>query len=606
MTQTIAHRVRDWVEREPERELWTFRDLAAEPTIDRTLTYGGLWQGACAVAEALHGIERGSRALVVLPLGLRLLQVHLGVQLAGAIPIIHSHPSAKVADDVYLRHLGHVIDLMRPAAVVTNQAFSAAICAVQHPVQPRLIDEEALPGSTTFEPKAWLEVDADDIAIIQHSSGSTGLQKGIALTHAMVQGQCAAYASAIAADPQTDRICSWIPLYHDMGLFTSWLMPLLEGVPVAAIDPFAWVQAPATFLKLIADKRGTLCWQPNFAYNLLAMRVSDRDLQGLDLSSMRGISNCSEPVRADSHRVFIKRFRDYGLRDDALWVCYAMAENAFAVTRECAREPEAGVLICDTVALSHGRVEPATDDRATDVVSCGVPIPDCEVRVVDDARTVLADRRVGEIALRSPYMLRAYYQNPEATAKAIDAASWYYTGDLGFLADGHLYITGRKKDLLIVGGRNFYPQDIEAVCDQCPHAVPGRAVAIGVADEATGTERIIVLVESARAAEPKVRQELSIAVRLRVIEDLDCQVSEVHVVPHKWLIKTTSGKIARTPNLERFRAELAPKARESAPPAELAKVHWATACAWGLLAGITIYLLLALQPSLSWGVYANF
>jgi fatty-acyl-CoA synthase len=608
--QTIPRFVRDHVEASPDRVLMTFRDLGGTPATESALSYGSLWTGACVFAEALQGVARGGRALIVMPINTRLFEAHLGVQLAGAIPIIHSHPSAKVDHTVYVRHLGHVLDLLAPEVVITTREFSTAVHSARPDAPWLLVAQEDLPTRSDFQPHAWEATRADDVAIIQHSSGSTGLQKGVALTHAMVSRQCTHYARAIALDPYTDCVCSWIPLYHDMGLFTTWLLPLLSGVRVAAIDPFKWVAAPSSLLRLITDHRGTLCWQPNFAYNLLATRVPDHDLEGVSLATMRAFINCSEPVRARSHQLFLDRFRHYGMRDSALHVCYAMAENAFAVTHAGNSQASAHVLACDPVALSENRVEPPVGGRSAELVSCGSPIEQCEVKVADESRRDIGERRIGEVALRSDHMLREYFRNPEATARAIDADSWFYTGDLGCLADGELYITGRKKDLLIVGGRNFYPQDLEHVCDSISGVIPGRSVAIGVADESTGTERIVVLVESHDAADPAACRRVTNDLRLSVIEKLDCQVSEVHVVPHLWLLKTTSGKIARAPNLERYRKEFQDRSDQSAPaPVPRVAVRRASVAAtvgWSLLIAFALYLLVALQPSLSWGVYAGF
>jgi acyl-CoA synthetase (AMP-forming)/AMP-acid ligase II len=594
---TIVHAVRAIVERSPERELWSFRDLG-RGSPDERLSYGELWRHAAVVAERLGGAPRGEHVLLVMPLGTRLLAAHFGAMLAGAVPVIHAHPSPKVDEAAYVDHLIHVLALTRPHAVVTTARFAASLALAGIPAD-RLLVVDDLPARTAFEPSAWQDAAGDAPAVLQHSSGSTGLQKGVLLSHRMVLGQCESYAGALELSGE-DRICSWLPLYHDMGLFTAWLMPLVQGVPVAAIDPFAWVGAPASFLLLVGDYAGTLAWQPNFAYNLLAGRVKDAEIEGVDLGSMRGWSNCAEPVRAASHEAFYERFREHGLRREALWVCYGMAENAFAVTAAGSTTVPVIVRRADAADFAGRAVfqDAAAGAKSVEVVSCGSPISGCELQVVDDARRALPDGRIGEVAIRSPFLLRGYHRDPDATARALDAEGWYHTGDLGFLLEGQLYITGRKKDLLIIGGRNFYPQDVEALCDACAGAVPGRAAAIGVEDERTGTERLVILVES-RASDDRARQDLQREVRRRVVEELDCPVSEVHVVPHMWLQKTTSGKIARRPNLERFRAIGATRA-PGAPPTLLAVV------AWGALVAAAIVVMMALEASSSFGFYANF
>jgi acyl-CoA synthetase (AMP-forming)/AMP-acid ligase II len=301
--------------------------------------------------------------------------------------------------------------------------------------------------------------------------------------------------------------------------------------------------------------------------------------------------------------MFADRFRAWGVNQDSLWVCYAMAENAFAVT--AAGGSSVPVVVTQTTAESFARgvIDGVEVEQSIELVSVGAPIEGCEVRVVDGERKMLADGHVGEVALRSSYMLREYYRDSEATERAIDDEGWYYTGDLGFCLDGQLYITGREKDLLIVGGRNFYPQDIESVADTCPHAVAGRSVAIGVDDERTGTQRIVLLVES-KTEDPAEIAELTAAVRERVLETLDCPLSELHVVPHMWLLKTTSGKIARSPNLERFRQEMSETAE--ARTDEPGGFPLLSTLGWGFLLAAALYTIFLFQPNLSWGVYAGF
>lgn len=606
MTRTLAAVVREHVDRDAAREVFSFRDLSASPPKDRALTYGELWAAARPLAEALADTTNPT-VLLVLPLGPELLTCHVGALLAGGVPIIHSHPSAKVSAEVYARNLEHVVALIHPEVIVTSQEFHKAVQGAVAETNTRVVRVDDLPAHTDFEPTAWQNAEPDHVALLQHSSGSTGLQKGVALTHRQVLEQIDAYGEAIALDATTDRVASWIPLYHDMGLFTSWLMPLLSGVPVSLVDPFAWVSRPAAFLQLIADTKATLCWQPNFAYSLLAMRAHDDEVATLDLSSLRGVTNCSEPATTASQSAFLERFGPCGLSADALWVCYAMAENAFAVTAAGLPHAPLREVRVDPADLSRGLATLSQSEAATSVVSCGRPVVGCEVGVVDPQRAALDDAHVGEIRLRSPFALEEYHANPEASAQAVDADGWFYSGDLGFLLDGHLYVTGRTKDLLIVGGRNFYPQDLEAIGGDCPHAVPGRCVAVGVHAAELGTERIVVLVES-RNESPAAHAELAAAVRRRAFEELDCPVGEVRVVPHMWLVKTSSGKLARRENLERYRSEFAaPVTPEPAPEPELSPARdWAESVAWALLIALVIYATLVLRPNPSWGIYAGF
>jgi acyl-CoA synthetase (AMP-forming)/AMP-acid ligase II len=601
---TIPGRIFAHAERDPERVCVHFRDLGTEPATDEILTYGALWSRAGAIAKRLAFLKSGEHVVVVMPLGPQLLVSQLGVMRADGIASIFTHPSEKIASTVYTENLRHAIEAFHPRAIITTQAYFAdAQAAVGEDTEIVLL--EAATGGADEAASRWQGVSERDTAIIQYSSGSTGLQKAVALSHDMVITQCDAYAAAIGLCAD-DRVCSWLPLYHDMGLFTSWLMPIVKGVPVAMIDPFLWVKQPESLLRLITDTKGTLCWLPNFAFNLMAQRVGADHALALDLSTMRGFINCSEPVSAHSLQVFGESFAPAGLRASALWTCYAMAENSFAVSS--ARD---GAALADTICLDVGKlgagvVEPAKYGRGVEVVSCGRPVPGTEVAVVHPDTGAPIEGRVGEIVLRSGYALREYHRNPELSRAAFTDGGWYRTGDLGFVHGSSVYITGRKKDLLIVGGRNFYPQDIERIADRFPGVVAGRSVALGMPDEKLGTERVILLVES-RLSDTAEKSRLGNAIRKAVFDELDCPLSDVQVVPHMWLLKTSSGKIARQPNLQKYEHELAAETPEAKPAAS--RAGFAQVAAWAFVLSLTAYaaIVLATQgANQSWNVYMGF
>ena len=609
--QGIVGRVWGLAQAKPQAPMLRYRDLARPGEPDQEWSYGQLWQEAARFARALEDLPTGSQVLIVSPLEPRLLAAHLGALMAGCMASIFTHPSEKLHEQVYRRNLANALKIMKPRAVVVSPLFSDTVQAVatQEGLEVISMDQPGEVGE--YQPQGWRQAQPDDIAVIQYSSGSTGLQKGVALSHEMVLGQCESYARFIGLDPERDRVCSWLPLYHDMGLFTSWLMPLVTGTPVSFMDPFQWVKQPLSLLSMIQETEGTLCWLPNFAFSLLAGRASGGEAHDLDLSCMRGFTNCSEPVRAAAMDVFYQAFAKSGLRREALWACYAMAENSFAVTAAGGPEEEPRNLRLSLGDYTQGRAVESPQDGQVELVSCGVPIQGCEIRVVDEKRQLLEPDTVGEIAIRSPYLLKEYLNNPQATAKALDQEGWYYSGDLGFMLDGRLYVTGRQKDLIIVGGRNFYPQDIENVVNACPGAVPGRSVALGMEDEALGTQKVVVIVES--HLDEAERGKLAAAVRRQVFEELDCPVADVMVVGHMWLLKTSSGKIARLPNLARYQQELetrkaqTPVVAQPALPAHKAGL-WETA-AWSLAASLLIwfyFLFFVFGQNESWNVYAGF
>jgi acyl-CoA synthetase (AMP-forming)/AMP-acid ligase II len=377
----------------------------------------------------------------------------------------------------------------------------------------------------------------------------------VALSHQAVLNQVECYAEVIGMT-EADTVVSWLPLYHDMGLIAGFIMPILLRATLVLMSPFEWVRAPWRLLRAASDYRGTLTWLPNFAYNFCAAKIPGRELEGVDLSSLRAVINCSEPMRLSSHEAFRDRFASYGLRPESLATCYAMAENVFAVSQGGIDAPiavdriDARSLVVDRVARpSQG------DGDVIPMLSAGRPVPNTQVRILDDERRDLPERHIGEIAIQSDCMLTGYFNRDDLTAKAFHEG-WYLTGDLGYLAGGEVYITGRKKDLIIVGGKNIYPQDIEELAGQARGVHPGRVVAFGVFNDQAGTEDVVVVAET-DTEEEAARREIANEIRERVTRGSDVALRYVKVVGPRWLLKTSSGKIARSSNREQYLSEIA-------------------------------------------------
>jgi acyl-CoA synthetase (AMP-forming)/AMP-acid ligase II len=393
----------------------------------------------------------------------------------------------------------------------------------------------------------------EEIAFLQHSSGTTGLQKGVALSHRAVLNQLTSYSEVIGLNGR-DVVVSWLPLYHDMGLIAGFLLPLVAGIPLVLMSPFDWVRHPALLFRGIDSYRGTLCWLPNFAYNHSARRIRERDLAGLSAESMRLFINCSEPVRAESHEMFLERFGAIGVQREMLGVSYAMAENTFAVTQT---EPGWPVRldVVDQAALEElGEAVLVEEGRVGAVVkvSCGRPIPGTEIRIVNNVGEPVAERQVGEVAVRSNCMLSGYYKRPDLQPFQ---DGWYLTGDRGYLAAGELFVIGRSKDLIINAGKNIYPQDIEAIVNEVPGVHAGRVVVFGVPDEREGTELIVVVAEveaNILGVDTAERKEINRRIRQEVARRSMVSAAYVTLVEPRWLLKTSSGKIARGANREKW------------------------------------------------------
>jgi fatty-acyl-CoA synthase len=348
-----------------------------------------------------------------------------------------------------------------------------------------------------------------DTALVQFSSGTTGIKRGVEISHNAVLRQIDTYSRAIGLSRE-DRIISWLPLYHDMGFMTALNMALVCGVPCIMMEPSDWVGDPGMYCRAVSRYRGTLGWNPNFAYPFMAERVKESDLTDLDLSSLRGLVNCSEPVTEESQSRFRRRFAQYGLANNVFWGCYAMAETTFALT--------------------HG--------GANDT-SVGQPLEGVELAIDD----------TGELRVKSPFTFSRYYNNPEATAAAFQDG-WYKTGDLGYRISDNFFVSGRKKDLLLVAGEKYFPEDLERAVSCIPGIHPGRVCAFAQFLRASQSDRAVILAETSTNV-----PSLLLAVRQVVASRFQFSQFDVHLVPPGWLIKSSAGKMARGLNREKWISE---------------------------------------------------
>ncbi len=554
---TFSERLQWAYEHHPDQVAITMA-LAGKP--DMPITYRDLLEGAWGYAATLErrGVQPGEVIILILQHSLELVYAYWGAVLRGAIPSIMPFLTEKLLPERYRADLASLVSITRPEAILTYREFEpevqAALAGGSSVREVIITDEVDPPAAPDFSNAGGLQRKPEDIVLLQHSSGTTGLQKGVALSHRAVFNQLNNYSSALNRSAE-DVIVSWLPLYHDMGLIAGFLMPVLSGNHLVLLSPFEWVRAPHRLMQAVTRYRGTLTWLPNFAYNFCARKIRARDLEGVDLSSLRMISNCSEPMRWESHQAFYERFAPYGLKDSALGTCYAMAENVFAVTQGGVDKPPA-VDEIDREAMQVQRLAlPAQPERPSiKMLSGGRPIPNVQVRVLDEHGRELPERTIGELALRSDCMLSGYYHRPDATKKAF-CDGWYLTGDYGYMLDGEVYIAGRKKDMIIVGGKNIYPMDLEELAMEVPGVHPGRVVAFGIFNEEMGTEDVVLIAET-NSDDPCERDQIADAIREKITRGSAVALRYVHIVDRKWLIKTSSGKIARGANREKFLKEL--------------------------------------------------
>lgn len=504
------------------------------------------------------GARAGDTVILIMPQGIPLMTAFAGAMMLGAVPAILAYPNFKVEPAKYRSGLAGVTRNLRARLVVVDQnlpeGFMSHLDTGEGAGLIRGID------STTGDSEQ-LSVCAcagsDKIAFIQHSAGTTGLQKGVALSHSAVLRQLDHLAAVLKVN-DSDRIYSWLPLYHDMGLIACFMLPLVYHLPVVMQAPDDWVLQPATMLELITQFRCTLSWVPNFTLQFLARRVRAEDREDFDLSSLRALINCSEPVRAQSLDEFTAAYCGYGLRGSAIQSSYAMAENVFAVTQsdpDAPGGPKRLWVDAERFRNEHLAVPvPAHYADALCFVSSGRCLPGNQVRAASADGRDLSAGGVGEILIRSDSLFEGYYNRPDLT-DAVLKDGWYWSGDLGFVWDDEVYVVGRKKDLIIVAGKNIHPHDVEEIVGKHPDIHDGRVVALGLYNADAGTEDIVVVAELHHDEAGIDAIVVERAVRGAVVAELGVAIRRVYLKPPRWLVKSTAGKPARAATRDKLLAE---------------------------------------------------
>ena len=554
---TFPNRLKALHSRTPERVAIHLQFSGRE---DLPITYGQLLQGSNVYASTLvrEGIKPGEVVVLILQHGEDLIYAFWGTILHGAIPSIMPFLTEKLSPERYRADLTTLVSVTKPAAIITYPEFAGELqIALNADDSVRsVITTDRLEQKTamSFDALAGFARNSEDIVLLQHSSGTTGLQKGVALSHQAVFNQLDSYGRSLSLN-ENDVIVSWLPLYHDMGLIAGFIMPVLCGVTLVLSSPFDWVRAPYKLLQSISKYCGTLVWLPNFAYNFSAQKIRDRHIEGVDLSSLRAIINCSEPVRWESHQAFYERFKTYGLSLETLQTSYAMAENVFCVTQSSL----GNVPVVDEIdreAFMAQRVarSPLEGRPSMKMMSSGRPIANVNVKIVSEQGQELPERVIGEIALQSNCMLIGYYNRPDLSEKAF-LDGWFLTGDYGYISNGEVFVSGRKKDMIIVGGKNVYPQDLELLTYEVPGVHAGRSVAFGIFDETQGTEEVVIIAE-VDSENLDDQQKIADSIRLHVTRNSAIALRYVKVVGPQWILKTSSGKTARAANKEKFLKEL--------------------------------------------------
>lgn len=551
---TILDAFRWHLDRHPDREHITLLD-GDDST--GTVTYRQLWNDAAELARGLQsqGVGRGDTVVVMLPTCREFFEVCLGTMLIGAVPVpmypplrwsqVEEHVRGRAA---ILANCAASMLVTVPEAMVLGRILRAEVPTLRAIVSARSLRR----GGAAIRAPA---VTGSETALLQYTSGSTADPKGVVLSHSILLANIRAMGEVSGAN-SGDRFLSWLPLYHDMGLIGAWMGTMYHAIPLVLMPPTSFLARPARWLWAIHRYRATISAGPNFAYDFVASKVRDAELEGLDLSSWRLAFNGAEPVRAATLERFAKRFARYGFDRKALTPVYGLAEAgvglAFPVL---GRGPLVDRIDHQTLARNGIAMPSANPSHTTlEIVACGRALPAHELRAVDANGNAVPERTEGRIEFRGPSATSGYYRNPEATAK-LRRGDWLDTGDVGYIADGEIFLTSRAKDLIKRGGYSIHPHDIESVIGDIPGMRKGCVAVFGATDSAGGTERVIVVAETS-VAEPTERAALRGRIMETAARHMNGPPNEVWLVRPRTVPKTSSGKIRRGACRDLYEREL--------------------------------------------------
>ena len=517
------------------------------------ITYADLQRGAEAVAAGLQArsLQPQQTVALMLPTGREFFAAFFGILLAGGIPVPIYPPARLSQIEDHLRRQIRILANAGIVALITvseAQSLARLLRAQIHSLHS-VLTVEAL--SHSGESLNRYPARPHDIAFLQYTSGSTGNPKGVILTHDNLLANIRVMGQVVGIQ-STDVFASWLPLYHDMGLIGAWLGSLYFACPLVLMSPLAFLARPARWLWAIHRHRGTISAGPNFAYELCVSRIAKADLEGLDLSSWRYAFNGAEPVSAHTMARFSERFAAYGFRPQAMKPVYGLAEVslglAFPPTDSL---PQVDHINRETLMRSGQAVPVDADDPTVlHVVASGQPLPSYQIRIVDAMGYEAGERQEGRLEFRGPSTTQGYYRNPEAT-KSLFSGDWLDSGDMAYIAEGMVYLTGRAKDMIIRAGRNIYPQEVEEALNGVPGLRRGCSAVFGSPDPATGTERLVVLSETRETAPAKL-EALRSQINGIVTDLLGTPPDDVVLAPPGSVPKTSSGKLRRGASRERY------------------------------------------------------
>lgn len=520
----------------------------------QTITRAELYGRGCALARKfrLLGVDAGDKVLTVLPTGKPFLVSVFGAWCAGAAIVPVAPPASATTTDFYQSKLASMIRTAEPKIIVACEAVFDVLKKLSELTDNIIIlrDTEVL-CDFVGEPDAPYISHPNDLAHIQFTSGSTDSPKGAAITHGQLAVNVEQIGKVMLGNEPMEKITvGWLPVHHDMGFIGSLIVSFFHGIELNLIPTETFIRNPAIWLKTISDVRATLSPAPTFAYELLASRVSDARLHGIDLSSWRYAWVGAEPIFSKILQKFNERFSKYGLPEATLKPCYGLAEATLAVSLTPLADSYKTVWINQQSLREKGCAETALADapNAAEITCCGVPIDGTEVRIANEDGSAAEERNQGKVWVRGASVMNGYLGD---VASPIDAEGWLETGDLGFKIGEEIYITGRAKDLIIRGGVNIHPQEIEKIANAVEGVRMGTAAAFSCIRHERGREEIVLVVET-RQKQVEARAGIIEQIQNEVARQGRIQIDHIEFFAAGTIPKTTSGKIQRNLTKQMF------------------------------------------------------
>jgi acyl-CoA synthetase (AMP-forming)/AMP-acid ligase II len=535
--------------------------------------YGGAMQAL--------GLRKGDRVALILPTNEDFVLAFFGALRAGIIPVPIYPPIGLGQLQGYLDNTRHIVGKSGARALITSAQIKRLLGTVQEscPELETIIAVEGIRESQ--EPLKPEKITPDDVAFLQFTSGSTSRPKGVALTHGNLMANIRCIMELGLQITPEDVGISWLPLYHDMGLIGFVLAPLVHEVPIVYLSPLMFLKRPVTWFQAFTRHKGTIAYGPNFAFALAVKRIRERDLEGIDLSTWRVAGCGAEPIRPETLDAFCDAFGKVGFKKEALYPSYGMAESSLAIAFTELSKGMKTLTVSGPTLWDQGVVRPvspapeppakpaanaastSSDGDADDsirLVACGKAFEghDIQIFALDDntSERPLGEDKVGEIRIKGPSVMKGYWEDVERTRETF-AGDFMKTGDLGFLHDQQLYICGRSKEVIIVNGRNYYPQDIEWEAGKVSGVRRGNIIAFGARDSTGDRERVVVAFELQDTTVSdeqaiKLGQTLATEVRKHVSENLALTLDDVVPLASGVLPKTSSGKLQRNKTRELY------------------------------------------------------